>query len=71
VLPHDRTANVNALCAGCHLGYVEKYPEKAYAEGWKVRRGLDPEGVPVAMWDGWFWLQNDGTRTKVDGSVHS
>jgi hypothetical protein len=63
VIAHHRLANLNALCAGCHLRYVEAEPTLAYQDGWKVRRGLEPEDVPVRMWDGVWMLGNDGSRT--------
>lgn len=63
--PHDRLSNVNALCAKCHLRFVEREPSLAELEGWKVRRGKVPMAVPIRMWDGWFILDDTGCRQEV------
>lgn len=68
VVPHSRLANINALCARCHLGHVEREPAIAEAEGWKVRRGTNPEDVPIKMWHGWVRLSNEGGYLPVEGS---
>lgn len=62
---HDRLSNINALCAGCHLGFVERYPDLAKREGWKVSNGLDTTKQAIRMWDGWFVIDDTGARQVV------
>ena len=63
--PHHRLSNVNALCAKCHLRFVEKYPTLAIAEGWKVKTGMDPSTIPILMYDGWHLCLDTGVRVPV------
>ena len=57
---HHRLSNINALCAKCHLGFVEKYPEQAEADGWRVRRGASTRDTPFHAWFGLTSIDNDG-----------
>lgn len=68
VIPHARPANINALCSRCHLGFVEREPDLAARDGWKVRRGTQPEDVPVRTWWGWTLLTNEGGYAPVQDS---
>jgi 5-methylcytosine-specific restriction endonuclease McrA len=63
--PHHRLSNVNALCAKCHLRFVERYPTLAIAEGWKVKTGMDPSTIPILMHDGWWLCLDTGVRVQV------
>lgn len=64
--PHYRLSNVNALCPRCHLRFVEKYPTLAISEGWKVKTGFDPADIPLLMYDGWFFIDDEGARHATD-----
>lgn len=62
----DVPSNIIAMCARMN-GEMESNPHAAEAarnNGWKLRRGQDPENTPV--WyprdDGWFYLDNAFNR---------
>lgn len=60
-------ANNLHACRPCHQ-VVEGEPARAYANGWKIRRGVvDPTRVPVrhARY-GWVLLADDGTWTPAE-----
>jgi hypothetical protein len=57
---HDRLSNVNALCAKCHLGFVERYPAQAQEDGWKVRHGGNTSTVRFHAWFGWTTIDDAG-----------
>ncbi|WP_326643039.1 hypothetical protein OG884_06195 [Streptosporangium sp. NBC_01755] len=60
--PRSNTAANNThACRACH-DVVERDPAAAYANGWKIRRGLaDPTDVPVRHWvHGWVRLDVAG-----------
>lgn len=69
--PHDRPSNVNSLCAKCHLTHVERYPEEAMEEGWRVPHGGDVLEVPIQMYDGVFLLDDEGARIPYGGLLPS
>ena len=52
--------------SGCH-GDIHGNPAYSKAMGWIVSRfsPYEPEQVPVRLWDGMFWLNPDGTRTRA------
>jgi len=61
---------VESIIMVCRLdnGWLEDHPERAYAAGWKVRRGVDPGRVPVRYPDGFRWLLDGrGGRSLADG----
>lgn len=67
----DGPTNIIALCAQ-YNGLIESDAEQAaYARmhGWKIRAYEDPAKVPVfdRAAGMWYWLQDDFTRTEVDG----
>lgn len=56
-------------CRFCHLR-IEANPVWAYAAGLKVRRGFVlPAFVPVELRDGWWFLADDGTRSRYSGDM--
>lgn len=63
----ENASNLVVLCGwgnadGCH-GKAHSQPEWARNHGWIVSRSFDPAEIPVDMWDGWFLLADDGSRT--------
>jgi 5-methylcytosine-specific restriction endonuclease McrA len=58
---HAALSNINALCPRCHLGYVEKSPNGALRDGWKVPQWQDPREVLVHLFTGWGYLRDDGS----------
>jgi len=50
----------NLLCATCHLGYVERFPNDAANYGWKVPRWDVPSLVAVSTYRGWAYLTPSG-----------
>ena len=53
---------------GCH-GQVTENPEWARSIGWLLPRNnpaIDPETEPILLWDGWFLLSDDGSRTPCE-----
>ena len=67
--------NVEALIAvcgwgntsGCH-GDIHGNASYSKAMGWIVSRFTPyaPDQIPVRLWDGMFWLNPDGTRTRAE-----
>ena len=59
----DSAENLMNLCGsgtqGCH-GWIEGHREEAMEQGWLVRRGMEPEEVPVAYRGQWCWLTSGG-----------
>lgn len=67
---HD-PSNLLAVCgwgntSGCH-GDIHGTADYAKAMGWIVSRFTphSPAEVPVRLWDGMFWLDDDGTRRRA------
>lgn len=61
--PRSNTAANNLhSCRKCH-DVVERDPAAAYANGWKIRRGIaDPQDIPVRHWvHGWVYPGEDGS----------
>lgn len=61
-------SNCVMLCghgtAGCH-GWVEANPKAAMESGWWVSRYADEKEIPVFMWHGWVYLDDDGGMNDV------
>lgn len=59
----DSPENLLNLCGsgtqGCH-GWIEGNRAEAGEQGWLVKRGIDPEEVPVAYRGRWCWLTRGG-----------
>lgn len=54
-------ANLILLDESCHAE-VESHRERAVAEGFLVRQGMDPEGVPIFLFGSrWAVLRADGS----------
>jgi hypothetical protein len=67
----DRPSNIIVLCSESN-GLLEsnsKFAELGRKFGWKLTRGQEPEKTPVYMGDGWWLLDNDYNRTKIDHDV--
>ncbi|MEO3856114.1 hypothetical protein [Acrocarpospora sp. B8E8] len=66
--PRSNTAANNLHACRADHDLVERDPAAAYANGWKIRRGVaDPTQVPVRHWvHGWILLAEDGTWTSAD-----
>jgi len=67
----DKPSNILVLCSEAN-GLLEsnaKFAELGRKFGWKLRRGQEPENTPVYMGDGWFLLDNDYNRKKVNHDV--
>lgn len=67
---HD-PSNLIAVCgwgntSGCH-GDIHGNASYAKAMGWIVSKftPYTPLQIPVRLWDGMWWLNNDGTRTRA------
>ena len=67
---HD-PSNLIAVCgwgntSGCH-GDIHGNAAHAKAMGWIVSRFTPHQSweVPVRLWDGMFWLADDGTRSRA------
>jgi 5-methylcytosine-specific restriction protein A len=50
--------------SGCHV-IIESGRTRARLMGWLVPNGMNPESVPVRLWNGWFILTADGLRLPV------
>ena len=58
-------ANLVLLCGTCH-NTVESRREDAFRDGFLVRQGANPAGVPVlTATHGWVLLDNEGTYEEV------
>lgn len=61
----NRPSNLLTLCGsgttGCH-GWVEAHPIFSREAGWSLDRRDDPTEHPVLYPDGWFYLDDAGTR---------
>lgn len=57
-------SNLLLLCAPCH-GHIESERATAYANGWLVRRPLDPADVEVVLHIGPVLLTRDGGYVHV------
>jgi hypothetical protein len=54
----------------CH-GQVTENPEWARSIGWLLPRNnpdIDPTREPILLWDGWYYLSDDGSRTPCTPS---
>lgn len=56
-------SNGLAIHPHCHT-QVESNRETALNNGWLVPQGIDPETVPVKLWDGWSTLSRTGAVLK-------
>lgn len=63
--PH-RLSNLLWLHPGCHLRRVERNRAESFENGWLVRSVMEASMVPVRMWDGWWYLDDDGGLTRAD-----
>lgn len=64
----DRPSNIIVLCSEAN-GLLEsnsKFAELGRKFGWKLTRGQEPETTPVYMGDGWWLLDNDYNRTRIE-----
>lgn len=52
------------LCSTCH-DTVESHRGESYGYGWLVRTMQVPSEQPVKCWDGWAYLNDDGTITRI------
>jgi len=69
----ERASNLVRLCGngnadGCH-GKAHGNPQWARNHGWIVSRSLDPAEIPVDMHDGWFLLDDLGSRHPYIGEA--
>lgn len=66
--PRSNTAANNLHACRADHDLVERDPAAAYANGWKIRRGvMNPDDVPVRHWvHGWILLAEDGSWTSAD-----
>jgi hypothetical protein len=60
-----RVSNILMLCAS-HHSWAHTHVAEAMGKGWIVSQQREPEQTPVALWDGWWLLNADGTRTPHD-----
>lgn len=63
----ERPSNLLRVCGHgnkdlCH-GIVHGWPEAAHDDGWILWDTDDPETTAVLLFDGWFLLSDDGSRT--------
>lgn len=63
--PH-RASNLLHLHPTCHLFRVERKRQESLTNGWIVQQALDPSMIPVLMWDGWWYLHDDGSLDRCD-----
>lgn len=66
-------ANLIALCRACHswceITGRSTDPGNAYASGWLLRRGDDPEDTPILYRGQWRWLTHDGRVNPLRDST--
>ncbi len=68
-LNSNSASNLLVLCGsgitGCH-GWIESNRAESYEKGYLVSYQEESSHmVPIKLYDGWFYLNNDGTYTKV------
>lgn len=56
--------NLLHLCSFCH-NQVERERGNSYTFGWLVREPTLPSGRQVKLWDGWYYLTDDGERVSA------
>lgn len=59
-------SNGLALHPACH-DYVEKHRKVSAQLGFILGAMQEPVDVPIYRWDGWVWLNDDGTITRYPG----
>jgi hypothetical protein len=67
----DRPSNIIVLCSEAN-GLLEsnaKFAELGRKFGWKLERHQVPEQTPVYMGDGWWLLDNDYNRTRIEFDI--
>lgn len=66
----DTAEAVNGLVLHprCHT-WVERNRQEAVELGLLVPQHRDPGDTPVRLWDGWFMLNPDGSKTNVVADV--
>ena len=64
------TANGVLLHPRCHE-LIERHRAAAINEGWLVPQALDPVTVPVLMWDGWVYLDEQGQTSPAQKPLTS
>lgn len=52
----------------CHA-QIESDRKKAMSMGFLIYQGDDPDKVPVRLWYGWHYLNNDGSVTQYQKEV--
>ena len=57
-------SNALVLHSSCHR-WIEMNREEAYKLGFLVPQHRLPAVVPVHLWDGWYLLNPDGSKTNV------
>ena len=66
----ERASNLVRLCGtgttGCH-GFVESQRTLATVRGWLLGFLDDPEAAPLQCYDGWFLLDDQGSRIPYTG----
>jgi hypothetical protein len=60
----DNPALYCHLCHECHA-WVEKNFAEALNTGYKVQRGDEPDTIPVQLWYGWHYIDDDGSAMAV------
>lgn len=53
------------LCDQCHRE-VESHRTRSEFYGWLVRTGRVVSEQPVRMFDGWFYLNDDGSISRIE-----
>jgi len=56
---------------GCH-GWVTEHPKAAGMTGWLLPRNnpdIDPTQEPILLFEGWFKLSDDGSRTPCESPL--
>ena len=64
----ESPANYLITCVSDHLELIEMERSKALDKGWLVTQGMDPEEIPVKLWDGWYYLLDNGKRLEITGT---
>jgi 5-methylcytosine-specific restriction protein A len=63
----ESAANYLIACPNDHLVLIELHRRRATTEGWLVPQWADPRRVAVRMWDGWYYLLEDGGKVRTTG----
>jgi hypothetical protein len=67
----DKPSNIVVMCSSAN-GWLES--NAAFAQmgrdyGWKLTHGQEPETTPIWIVDGWYLIDNEFGKTKVQRHI--